>query len=66
MSFLDRVRGWWSKDRLERVEEGTRLPEAEREKEEADYQAHKDDEYVGEHLYQEGVDYERDSEPPRP
>jgi hypothetical protein len=66
MNVFDRVLGWWRKDRRERAEEGTFLTPPERDVEEEDYQAHKDDEVVGEHLFQEGVDYERDSEPPRP
>jgi hypothetical protein len=65
MSFLDRLRSWWKRDTLERAEEETRMTANERDSAEEDYEARKDDTFVREHLGEEGVDYERDSEPPR-
>jgi hypothetical protein len=64
VSFLDRIRSWWRKDTLERTEEDTRLSPEEREHAEEDFEANKDDVFLREHLRTEGVDYERDSEPP--
>jgi hypothetical protein len=65
VSVLDRLRGWWSKDTVERAEEEARMTATERDHAEEDYQARKDDVMLREHLRQEGVDFERDSEPPR-
>ena len=64
MSFLDRIRSWWNKDELERAEEGTRMTTEEREQSEQDYEGSKDDLFLREHMGTEGVDFERDSEPP--
>jgi hypothetical protein len=64
VSFLARVRSWWNKDELERADEETRMTSEEREHAEQDYEAGKDDVFLREHLRTEGVDYERDSEPP--
>jgi hypothetical protein len=64
VSFLDRVRGWWNKDKLERADEGTHMSAEEREHTEEDYEAGKDEVFLREHLGTEGVDFERDSEPP--
>jgi hypothetical protein len=64
VSFLDRIRSWWNKDELEQAEEGTRLTAEEREEAEEDYEGRKDDLFLREHMGTEGVDFERDSEPP--
>jgi hypothetical protein len=66
VSWLDRIRTWWSKDELERAEEETRMTPAERDVAEEDFEGRKDETFVREHLGTEGVDFERDSEPPRP
>jgi len=65
VSVLDRLRAWWSKDTVERAEEETHMTAIERDQAEEDYQAQKDDVMLREHLGQAGVDFERDSEPPR-
>jgi hypothetical protein len=65
MSVLDRLRALWSKDTVERAEEETHMTAIERDHAEEDYQAHKDDVMLREHVGQAGVDFERDSEPPR-
>lgn len=64
MSFRDRIRSWWSRDRIERSEEAAQLPTEERGEPDADYEARKDEEFVEEHLGLDGVDFDRDSEPP--
>ena len=64
MSFLDRIRSWWSKDKVERAEEETGMTPEEREHAEEDYESNKDELFLSEHMGLEGVDYERDSEPP--
>jgi hypothetical protein len=66
MSFLDRIRSWWSKDEIERAEEETGMTPEEREAAEEDYQGRKDDMQVGERFGTTGVDFERDSERPHP
>jgi hypothetical protein len=67
MSFLDRIRGWWSKDEVARAEEETRMTPAERDAAEEDYQARKDDTFLRGRMGTDGVDFERDSErPPHP
>lgn len=67
MSFLDRIRSWWSKDEVERAEDETRMTAAERDAAEEDYQGRKDDTFLHERFGTEGVDFERDSErPPHP
>jgi hypothetical protein len=65
MSLLDRIRSWWSRDSLERAEEETHMTAGERHQAEEDFEARKDDSFVPEHLGGQGVDFERDSEPPR-
>ena len=65
MSFIDRVRSWWGGDKLERAVEDADLPDAERDADQEDYQARKDETFVDEHFGLEGVDFERDSEPPK-
>ena len=64
MSFVDRIRSWWKKDEVERADEGTHMTTEDREQAEQDYQAGKDDMFLREHMGTEGVDFERDSEPP--
>ena len=64
MSFLDRIRSWWNKDELEQAEEGTHMTTEEREQSEQDYEAAKEDTFLRGRLGTEGVDFERDSEPP--
>jgi hypothetical protein len=66
MTFLGRIRAWWSKDALERADEETRMTEAERDVAEEDFEAGKDDVAVRSDLLAGGAtDYESDSEPPR-
>ena len=64
MSLLDRIRSWWNRDELARAEEETQMTPAERDAAEEDYEGDKDDVFVREHYGTEGVDFERDSEPP--
>jgi hypothetical protein len=68
MSILRRLRAWWNNDELELAEEETRMTPAERDIAEEDFEARKDDvATTGGYLGGGGaVDYERDSEPPRP
>jgi hypothetical protein len=69
MAILRRLRAWWNKDDLERVEEETRMTPAERDVAEEDFEARKDDvATTGGYIGGGGgaVDFERDSEPPRP
>jgi hypothetical protein len=66
VSFLDRVRSWWNKDEVERAEEETRMTAEERATADEDYEAAKQDMFLREHMGTEGVDFERDSEPPTP
>jgi hypothetical protein len=62
--LLQKLRGWWSKDALEKAEAETRMTEHERDVAEEDYEARKDD-VAAERWEQLGdADYERDSEPP--
>jgi hypothetical protein len=64
--FLQRLRAWWNKDRLELAEEETRMTQAERDIAEEDYEARKEDfSEGGGYLAGERADFERDSEPPR-
>jgi hypothetical protein len=66
MTFLGRIRAWWSKDALERADDETRMTEAERDVAEEDFEAGKDDVAVRSDLLAGGAtDYESDSEPPR-
>ena len=64
MSFLDRIRSWWSKDEVARAEEETRMTPIERAQTEEDYQARKDDVFLREHHLGAEGNFERDSEPP--
>ena len=65
MSFVDRMRSWWSKDKIQRVEEDGQLPEHEREVDEQDFEGKKDDVAVSRYYTPPGTDFESDSEPPR-
>jgi hypothetical protein len=66
MNLLDRIRAWWNKDALERVDEETRMTEHERDVAEEDYEGRKDDSSLRSGRLLGGAgDYERDSEPPR-
>ena len=66
MSFADKIRSWWSKDKLELADEETHMTESERDVAQEDYEARKDDVAVQSGRFMGGVaDYERDSEPPR-
>ena len=62
VSFLDRIRSWWSSDKVERAEEETRMTPIERDVAEEDLEARKDDAFVQEHFAE--PDFEGDSEPP--
>ena len=64
MGLLDRIRSWWSKDEIARAEEETHMTPEERDAAEEDYEGRKDEVFVREHYRTEGVDFERDSEPP--
>jgi hypothetical protein len=69
MTFLDRIRVWWSKDALEREEqeELAGMSQADRDAAEEDFEGRKDDVAARSGLLGGGAaDYERDSEPPRP
>jgi hypothetical protein len=67
MSVLQRLRSWWNKDELEQAEEETRMTPLERDLEEEDFEAKKDDTAARSGLLAGGsADYESDSEPPRP
>jgi hypothetical protein len=63
MGLLERLRGWWNKDELERADEESRMTEAERDVAEEDFEARKDDAAADTYLGR-GADYERDEEPP--
>jgi hypothetical protein len=63
MGLLERLRGWWKKDELERADEESGMTEAERDVAEEDFEARKDDTAAETYLGR-GVDYERDSELP--
>ena len=66
MSLWDRVSSWWHRDTRERAEEEAenRVTPAERDEAEEDYEAHQDEKFVDEHFGLDGVDFERDAEPP--
>jgi hypothetical protein len=67
MSVLQRIRSWWNKDELAQAEEETRMTPPERDLEEEDFEAKKDDVAARSGLLAGGAaDYESDSEPPRP
>jgi len=64
MSIIDRVRTWWNRDKLERVEEESGMTARERHLAEEDYQERKDDLFTSERVPTGGVDFESDSQPP--
>ncbi len=67
MGILDKVRGWWNKDALERAEEETHMNQAERDLAEEDFEGRKEDVVIRSGRLAGGAaDFERDSEPPRP
>jgi hypothetical protein len=63
MGLLERLRGWWKKDELERADEESGMTEAERDVAEEDFEARKDDTAAETYLGR-GADYERDAERP--
>ena len=66
VSFLERIRAWWDRDKIEVAREETRMTPGERDVAEEDYEARKDDARLrGGWIYGGGADYESDSEPPR-
>ena len=66
MGFFNKIGTWWSKDKLERADEGTHMTEGERDIAEEDFERQKDDVAIEGDFYAGGVtDYEADSEPPR-
>lgn len=69
MTLLQRIRGWWNKDALDREEqeEIAGMTQAERDAAEEDFEGRKDDAAARSGLLGGGAaDYEGDSEPPRP
>ena len=66
MSFVDRIRSWWNRDKVERAEEETGITPAERDHAEEDFEGRKDEVSAREHFEPAtSVDFESDSEPPR-
>ena len=65
MSLVSRLRAWWNRDTVELAKEESGMSPVEREQAEEDFEARKDDVAVRERFASEGVDFERDSEPPR-
>jgi hypothetical protein len=65
VSFVRRIRLWWNRDKLERVQEDAQMTPLEHEVAEEDYEAKKDDVAVSEYLSPPGVDFESDSESSR-
>jgi hypothetical protein len=65
--IFSKLSAWWSKDKLERADEGTHMTEGERDIAEEDFEEQKDDVAIKGNFLGAGTgDYERDSEPPRP
>jgi hypothetical protein len=63
--IFSRLSGWWSRDKLERADEGTHETQQERDIEQEDFEAQKDDVAIKGDFYAGGVaDYEHDSEKP--
>ena len=63
--LVKRLRGWWNKDALVRAEEETRETRHERDVDEEDYEARKEEQAIQSSGLAGGItDYERDSEPP--
>ena len=65
MSLLDRFRAWWSKDTVERASEETRMTALERDLDRQEFEGRRADLAAREHLGEQGIDFERDSNPPR-
>jgi hypothetical protein len=66
MALLQRLRAWWNKDELEQAEEEAHMTPLERELEEEDFEAKKEDVAARSGRLAGGnADYEADSEPPR-
>lgn len=67
-SVIRRLRGWWNRDALEGAEEESvaHMSSAERALAEEEYEGRKDDLAAADDLIGAPVDWERDSEPPRP
>ena len=68
--IFQRLTAWWNRDRAEIAKEETSMTQAERDVAEEDFEARKDDvaarsEFAG-GAGARGIDFERDSEPPRP
>jgi hypothetical protein len=64
--LLQRLRAWWTRDRVELEDEATHVDAHEREVLEEDYEGRKDDVRVeGGYLAGGAADFERDSEPPK-
>jgi hypothetical protein len=67
MALLQRLRAWWNKDEVEQAQEETHMTPLERDLEEEDFEAKKEDVAARSGRLAGGnADYERDSEPPRP
>ena len=69
MGFLNKLWGWWDRDRDELTDEEAEMSKAERDMLDKDYESRKDDQSIG-GSYAGGAgitaDFERDSErPPR-
>lgn len=63
--IFSRLSTRWNKDKLERADEGTHETQQQRDIEEEDFEAQKDDVAITGDFYAGGVaDYERDSEKP--
>ena len=66
-SLIQRFRGWWNRDALQRAEEESvaHMSSAERALAEEEYEGRKDDLAAADNLTGGPVDWERDSEPLR-
>ena len=66
MSLLNRIRAWWNKDEIERVQEEAGMSPEERRLAEEDFEGRKDDTLLKGGYFAEGTgDFESDSERPR-
>jgi len=66
VSLFNKISGWWNKDDREAAEGESQMSQAERDLEDEDYEARKDDSALrGQYLGGGTADFERDSEPPR-
>jgi hypothetical protein len=68
--MFKKLRQWWNRDRAEIGKEEASMTQAERDVAEEDYEARKDDVAARSEFASgagaRGMDFERDSEPPRP